>query len=260
MRTIVYQSYRTTDVPRWIRVCMASVRSWASLNGFEYRFIDDQLFGYAPDWFRDKANGQICPVSDLARLVLAKDFLAQGYARTVWVDADVVVFAPERLSVESIDGFAFCKELWFSADGGGRSQCRPGVNNAITVFTQNTTHLDFFIDACLRIARNKPQLGKLDVGTQFLSHLGQILPFQVLANVGMFNPVVMAAIVAQDSAMLQAYAEHLEAPLACANLCASLQGETFFGIQPDEPLFEATLERCLKSAGDVVNQFVASPR
>ncbi len=44
---------------------------------------------------------------------------------------------------------------------------------------------------------------------------------------------VKIAVIQDSTGPLQAYAEHLEAPLACANLCASLQGETFFGIQPD---------------------------
>jgi hypothetical protein len=39
-------------------------------------------------------------VSDLARLTLARDYLAQGYDRALWVDADVVVFDPDALALD----------------------------------------------------------------------------------------------------------------------------------------------------------------
>jgi hypothetical protein len=100
MKTIVYQSYRTQQVPPWITTCMGTVRAWADQQGFDYRFYDDGFFEYAPQWFRDKAQHGICPVTDLARLVVARELLAQGYERTVWVDADLLVFAPEQLRLD----------------------------------------------------------------------------------------------------------------------------------------------------------------
>ncbi len=256
MRTVVYQSYRTTNVAPWIARCMATVQAWAQANGFDYRFIDDRLFAYAPDWFREKAQHHVCPVSDLARLLVAKELLAQGYARTVWVDADMLVFAPQHLRLDAIREFAFCKEIWFYRDADGQAQYREGVNNAITIFTQHNRHLDFFIDACLRIADTRPQLGKLDVGTLFLSQLGQILPFQVLTNVGLFSPDLMADMLRGADDSLRSYAARLNAPLACANLCTSLQGSSVNGIVCDDALFDAVVDRCLQTQGDVINQWV----
>jgi hypothetical protein len=46
-RTVVYQSYRTRDVPAWIATCMHTVRAWAASRGFDYRFIDGRLFDRA---------------------------------------------------------------------------------------------------------------------------------------------------------------------------------------------------------------------
>ena len=59
MKTVVYQSYRTTSVPAWIDECMKSVRRWAQLKGFEYVFFDDEIFERVPSWYRQKANNGI---------------------------------------------------------------------------------------------------------------------------------------------------------------------------------------------------------
>ena len=255
MRTIVYQSYRTTHVPAWIELCMQTVRSWATSNEFEYQFIDDRLFNYVPPWFFQKTGKEICPATDFARLAVAKELLAHGFDRTIWVDADIVVFAPDLMAMDITNDFAFCHEVWAVPDENDQAVCEHRVNNSITVFTKSNIHLDFFIDACLRIAHNKPQLGKCDVGTVFLSQLRAILPFRLLSNVGMFNPYVMSDISNGTEQFLRSYAQHMPAPLACANLCSSLLGIQLPGITADNRFYEGVLEKCLKTKGDIINQF-----
>ena len=44
MKTLVYQSFRTSDVPGWVTRCMKSVRGWAADRGFDYQFFDDRFF------------------------------------------------------------------------------------------------------------------------------------------------------------------------------------------------------------------------
>ncbi len=41
MKTIIYQSYRTENVPTWISTCMQTVKDWATLKGLDYQRIDD---------------------------------------------------------------------------------------------------------------------------------------------------------------------------------------------------------------------------
>jgi hypothetical protein len=255
-RTVVYQSYRTRDVPAWIATCMHTVRTWAASRGFDYRFIDDRLFDCVPAWYRQKAGTQICPLTDLARLTLARQFLAEGYQRTVWVDADIVVFAPAALGVEVGGEFAFCHEVWLDVQPDGQTVFTRRVNNAITVFESGNRHLDFFIDACERIARPVPALDKLDVGTRFLTHLRVAMPFPLLLNVGTFSPALMHDIAGGTARYLRAYAAQLLMPLACANLCASLTGWSFDGKPSDERCYEAVVDTCLRTAGDVVNRLV----
>ena len=85
MKTIVYQSYRGDETPKWLENCMQTVKYWAELKGFHYQREDD-FFECVPDWYKDKVAGKINVIADLARLELAKKFLDQGYERTIWMD------------------------------------------------------------------------------------------------------------------------------------------------------------------------------
>lgn len=253
MKTVVYQSFRNKDVPGWISACMATVKAWALAQGFDYRFYDDAFLARAPDWFRQKADGQICPVTDLARLVVARELLAQGWQRTVWVDADMLVFDPDALQITAQSGFALCLELWLYADASGARRVSQRVNNSVAVFCAGSLHLDFFIDACLRIARQREQLGKLDVGTAFLSPLRQILPFPLLTSVGMLSPAFMAEIASGQPAGVAEYMRALPGPLAAVNLCGSLQGQPVHGVVADDALYDAVVERLLATQGEALN-------
>jgi len=254
MKTIVYQSYRPTNVPGWIEICMQTVRSWAALNGFEYQFIDDSLFDYVPRWVREKSVGEICPQTDLARLIVAKKYLSQGYDHTIWVDADMVVFAPERLVVSPHTGFSFCHETWVKTDQQGKLVISHHINNSITSFAKHNPQLDFLIDACLRIAHLKPKLTRLDLGTTLLSSLGNAIPIPLLTNVGMFSPGMMTDITSGTDLYLKAYATKMMAPLACANMCASLVGRSSGDVAGDNLLYEQVIDKCLESKGEVVNR------
>jgi len=253
MKTVVYQSFRTERVPAWITTCMATVKAWAAARGYDYRFYDDGFLARAPDWFRAKAQQEICPVTDLARLLVAKELLAEGYERTIWVDADMLVFCPEALQVAPQAGFLLCHELWLYTDPVGDRRVSHRVNNSVAAFCVGSLHLDFFIDACVRIARQRDTIGKLDVGTNFLSQLRQILPFPLLDNVGMLSPAFMAEIAAGQPAGVVEYMQALPGPVASVNLCGSLQGQRIQGVVAEEALFETVVERLLGSGGSALN-------
>jgi hypothetical protein len=250
--TVVYQSYRTHDVPAWISACMDSVRAWAAQQGYEYRFIDDSLFERAPAWFRAKAQ-HLCPVTDLARLVVARELLKEGFERTAWVDADMLMFAPEHLELEIPAGFAFTRELWVTPQPDGTPALSRRVNNSMTVFHRRNVHLEFCIDMCLRIGRAQEHIGKLDVGTTPLGKLYAAAPYPLLTSVGMFSPGIMRDIAEGSGVFLDFYAQQLKAPIACANLCASREGQPLRGITAGESAYEAVVERCLATRGGVVN-------
>ena len=62
-------------VPAWINSCLRSVRAWASLCGFDYRFFGDEIFERVPAWYRERANGRLPVMTDLGRLILVRDEL-----------------------------------------------------------------------------------------------------------------------------------------------------------------------------------------
>lgn len=253
MKTVVYQSFRIHRVPAWITACMTTVKAWAQTQGFDYRFYDDSFFDRAPDWFRSKARQEVCPVTDLARLVVAKELMAEGYGRTIWVDADMLVFDPDALKVAPKRDFMLCHELWLYTDPKGERRVSHRVNNSIAAFCADSLHLDFFIDACLRIGHQRETIGKLDVGTHFLSQLRQILPFPLLGNVGMLSPAFIAELAAGKPARVIEYVQALPSPLASVNLCGSLQGLNIQGVVADEAMFDAVVDRLLVSRGGVLN-------
>lgn len=256
MKTVVYQSYRTENVPGWIAACMESVQAWAAASGFDYRFMDDSFLDLAPAWFRERCAGEICPVTDLARLVMARDLLAEGYERTVWVDADVLVFAPELMNVDTPTGCAFCFELWPWLDANGQLQCERKVNNSISVFTRGNHQLEFLIDACQRIASSKSHVDKLALGTTLLTGLAWLMPLRVLDNIGMFSPLLIQGIASGQEQWTAAYAAQLSNPLAAANMCNSLVGLHVHGHTATEAACEAVVETCLRTRGQVVNRHI----
>ncbi len=236
---------------------MGTVRAWAEARGYDYEFFDDSLLERVPAWYRSKVQGQMCPMTDYARLVVARELLARGYERTVWVDADVVVFAPERLDVEVTDSFAYCHELGLNIDEQGVPKFWTSVNNAISVFVKGNVYLDFFIDAAERTAMALDVVPKIAISTRFLTRLRQTLPFQLLMNVGLFSPLVMNDIAKGTHVALPAYGAALKAPLACANLCGSMVGDgQRQGVLVTDSDYAAVVARCLETRGDVVNQFI----
>lgn len=269
LKTVVYQSYRTTGVPAWIERCMRTVRAWASSKEFEYVFIDDRLFDYVPRWYRERVGGQVQLVSDLARLVLAREFLAGEFQRSVWVDADVLVFDPARFEIGVDAEYAFCREVWVekfslrrAARGGLKALRRPGlycrrrVNNSVAVFTRGNSLLDFYIHACEQtVGGARGEISNLQVGTFFLTSLHRKFALPLLDDVGLFSPLVMRDIAAGGGPCLKVYAEEFGTPVRAANLCASYSGREYDGVSLTERTYDAVSERLLETRGEIVNRY-----
>lgn len=256
MKTIVYQSYRTVDVPEWITRCMETVKSWAELKGFDYEFIDDRLFEYVPDWYLEIACGQIELIADLARLEIARKFLQKGYDRTIWVDADVVIFNPEKFTIKSSIPYAFCREVWIGVAKDGKVLCSTKVNNAVTVFTKDNTILDIYINTCKDIVKLKgDSIDKLDISTRFLTNIYEQWPdLPLLTNVGLFSPAVIYSIVSGSDEYIELYINKFGYPVQAANLCASHRNYNLApGIIIDDNMFLKAVDKLIVTKGSVVN-------
>jgi hypothetical protein len=257
MTTVVYQSYRITDVPAWIARSMETVRLWAEGNGFAYERSDDAFFAPVPSWYRDKVGGEAVRMSDLARLLAARRLLST-YDRVVWVDADVVVFDPARFVVDAPLGYALCREAWIALAPDGRVAHAPRVNNAVAVFRRGSPFLEFYVHACEEIVRGfDGPVGKLAVGTAFLTRLGQAMPLPLLGSVALASPLVLRDLARGDGPMAALFMSRFGGPAGAANLCASLRGQELDGVMVDDGLLSAALDRLVESRGEVLNRHVA---
>ncbi len=232
MKTVVYQSFRTQGVPSWIEACLSSVRGWASLQGFDYRFYDDSFFDLVPRGLFARASRYKCVLADYARLVAAKDLLREGYDRVIWLDADALVFAPEKFAIHVESGYAFCREVWLDRIVFGKPHFRLTVNNAVSVFCRDETIIDFYLDAANEILGGSKPLDSISIGTEFLSKLQRAHPFPLLKTVGIFGPVMAPRYLQNDGRFLRPYLNYQTSPIHAANLCLSHQG---VGRMPPHP-------------------------
>ncbi len=248
MTTVVCQSFRTDDVPAWMTLCMESVRNWALAMGWEYRFMDDALLELAPDWYREKARGRVQVVTDLARLVWMRSLLEEGAERAIWIDADVVVFAPERFRPDADLEYAFGGEVWVQPDARGAPKARRNVHNAFCLFRRGNSVLDFYIHACERIVgryQGGPMVPQL-VGPKLLGGLHNLIGFPLVHQVGMASPMVVADLHRGGGPALERLLSETPEPLAALNLCGSLVGRVADGAAIDDAMLGRAAELLLR--------------
>lgn len=232
---------------------METVPQWAEQRGYAYRFYDDSFFDRVPAWFRERVRQLILPMSDLARLLVARELLDAGFDRVIWVDADVLIFNMERFEVDVAGNCAFCRELWLGEAGDGTMQIYTRVNNAVTMFMRDSKLLDFYIEAVQAFTRHKPgRINRADLGTVFLSRLHALAHFPLLSNVGMISPWLLADIANGQGDLVRRYMEHVKMPVYAANLCGSL-----LGAGTNEADIEKVVDILLATQGEALNQYVA---
>lgn len=225
MKTVVLQTYRDYNVPDWMTLTLQSVREWSAGRGYDYVFIGDEFFDYAPPWVHEKCGAQRLPVTDFARLHYLKDYLARGYERVVWIDADVLVFRPALFDIDVLSGYAFSREILMLKNQQGKLQIGPpGINNAVMLFEQDNPMLDFYLLAAESILRQvvTGRLKHTAIGTEFLSRLARTMPLARLNCVGLFTPLLMADIAEGGKTLWPIYQKAFKYPMHAANLCGSL--------------------------------------
>jgi hypothetical protein len=227
VKTVVYQSFRTENVPPWIAACLDSVRAWAAYQQFEYRFFDDRFFSLVPRELYARASEHKCILADYARLVAARNLLDEGFDRAIWLDADLVVFAPQSFKIAVTSGYAFCREVWLDRVTWGKPQFKLTVNNAASVFCRDEAIIDFYLDAANAILRSDQPLNALSIGTDFLVRLQRARNFPLLTNVGIFGPEMTYRYLQNDGAFLEPYLNFQTSPIYAANLCLSHHAERF---------------------------------
>jgi len=256
-KTIVVQSFRSYDVPEWIRRSLATVRSWAERSNFVYQLVGDDLLELTPPWYRLRAAQHLTVVTDLARLLLARVYLQRGFDRVIWIDADVVIFVPDLLKIDSNLSYGFCREVWIDKDFSGSLNVSLKVNNSACMFRNDhlgRKFIDEYISACMTIVDGLSHVqDHTEVGTKFLTLRNRQCPIPILNGFGLVSPLVMRALVNGDDDLLAQFMGWQGAPLHAVNLC------NFFRVRhanrdgvPDD-VFLAVLDKLVTSKGSILN-------
>ncbi len=225
--TLVIQSHAADAKGTWIDLCTASVRDWAAQQGYGYRLLGDELFEGIPRHYRAQVGNRLPILADLGRLQAAGAALAEGYEQVVWMDADVLLWAPKRLGCVRVTDACFGREIWVQAGDSGRWRVYRSLHNAFCAFRAGSVVLPFLQRATRSIieradaARISPQM----VGPKLLSALHNIVQFEVCDAVGALSPPVLEDLHRGGGAALRRLVDEGGNDLAGANLCASLAGD-----------------------------------
>jgi hypothetical protein len=247
--TIVLQSWRSTDEPAWMARCLESVRAWAESKHLSHEVCDDTLFERVPARLRKKLADRPQIAADLARLKWIEHVLATETDKAVWLDADVLLFAPGRFKpVIGPDGYLLGRELWVEDDGRGGYRVRRNVHNALIAAERSNPFIPFYRHTAERI------LDRLDpgpsngmapqvIGPKLLGALNSLAPLPLSDQVAMISPPVLRDIAAGGGPALDALktatADEGLHPPAAANLCQSLIGPE------DEPTAQKAIDALL---------------
>lgn len=231
--TVVVQSHRSPLPYPWLHPMLESVRGWSSRAGFAYCFLDDELFDELTPEEQQLCQSQPVVASDLARLRWCQRLLRDGAKRVVWCDADTLILNPDA-GILSAQGTAFGREIWLQAEVSGNlaRQSAPKlkrykkIHNAFMQFGTDDPVLDFYAYAAQRLISNHQQHSTQPIvaqlaGPKFLTHLHNVLGFDVLESAQVLSPPLAMALLEGDLSVLRRYVNWASEPAAALNFCCS---------------------------------------
>lgn len=251
---MVVQSFRAHSVPDWIDRCLASVRGWAALHGHDYALWGDEVYDLCGSEYLASGFRNPQAITNLARLLLMRRYLAEGYEAVVWLDADVFVFDPRNLRLnipaEKLAlGYAFGLEVWLDEN---RRFTAPRAHNAVTYFTQKQKDLDLLIDIVTHIGKRGIE-HNFQVGVKLLRGLQYSLGFKLFPSVAMYSPALISAICDRNQGLLQNYGRIFGYPSQAANLCLSQT------LKKGDTRYQLVMDLLEKSAGRAINDYARRP-
>ena len=222
MKTLVLQSHRNPLPFDWLKPCIKSVKGWANVNDFDYRFLDDALFSVVDKSLRMKFASQVVILTDMARLLWMRKFLQQEYQTVVWFDADFLVFNPSKLQLPDTE-YALGREVWVQKDNNNKLRAYSKVHNAFLMFRKGNAFLDFYIETADRLLHlNEGNVPPQFIGPKLLTALHNIAQCPVMETAGMFSPLVIKDILDGGGQALDLYRKATTHEIYAANLGASV--------------------------------------
>ena len=224
--TAVLQSHQNLPSGAWQHACTASVRRWAAERGYAYVFMDDGIFDILPAGYRAKVGDRTPILTDLARLKYAQQLL-EKYEVVVWLDADVLIWAPERLGDVSVADAQFGREFWVQQDRRGRWRTYRSLHNAFCAFRRGSVVLPFLEQTTRSIIgrADADHIAPQMVGPKLITALHNIAGFEVNERIGALSPAVVDDLQSGSGPALQRLLDTEGRRLAGANLCSSLHAD-----------------------------------
>lgn len=243
MNTLVIQSHRSPLPYTWIEPCLDSVRHWCALNQYEYRFMGDELFDAVPGELLKKTQQQRVVASDIARLLVLRDGLKNGYGTVVWLDADFLIFNPLEFVLPDAP-YALGREVWVQPDKQGKLKVHKKVHNAFLMYRKDNSFLDFYIETAKRLlGLNNGSMSPQFIGPKLLTALHNIIMFPVMESAGMLSPMVVKDIIQQGGPALDLFIGHSPQPITGVNLCISSCDRDDVSVVEMERLIECLLNK-----------------
>ena len=233
-------------MPPWVEICLDSVRKWATAQGWQYRFVGDEIFERIPDHYRTRVEGRLPILTDLGRLLLIREALNSDADTAVWIDADVLIFDPAAFQPDIDADYAFARELWVQPGPNGSLKAYRNVHNAVCLFRDGNAMLDFYIHACEQIVRRVDGgVPNQIVGPKFLTALHNIIGFPLIESIGMASPLVLGDLLKGGGEALRLLKAESTHGLSGLNLCGSLVGQTVDGVDVSTELMDIVCARLL---------------
>ncbi len=223
--TLVIQSHRAPLPFKWLGACVDSVKAWAQLYGFDYRWLGDELFDVLTEDQIEKTQHQKVIATDLARLKQLQSALAQGYETVVWCDADFLIFNPEKFKLPDNQRYALGREVWVQENPSDAKKLKvyTKVHNAFMFFRRGNSFLDFYTDTAEQLLdKNTGTMPPQFIGPKLLTAIHNVAQCPVLSSAGMLSPLVLKDVLVGDGRALSLFKRKSTQIIAAANLCSSL--------------------------------------
>jgi hypothetical protein len=185
--------------------------------GVERRLIGDELFEPVSAAWRTAAGPEKLPLTDYARLLWIRRLHDEGHRRVLWLDADILIL--EKNFALPVGDFV-CRELW-AFQTGEQLHARSAVNNCAMAFTASSPLLNWHLDVCATAPSRGP-LHRLALGPRLLTERRAITPLPLITTVPTLSPLLINAILHQNSALIAAFRSLWEAQIGAVHLYRSL--------------------------------------
>jgi hypothetical protein len=197
-------------------------------------------------------------MTDIARLYMMQEQFDRGADRVVWIDADVIVFDPDHLALDTGAAFFGIEEITVLVASDGRIAASPvGVNGALLGARRGSELFAAYLKAAEEEVRDCPDKvpPRTIAGPVLLTKLAGKQPIACLTSVGLFTPAILADIAAGQSRLPAFFARSFGHRVAAANLC-----HFFRGLIPGasaahyDAIMLKAIDVLLQTRGEVVNR------